>query len=279
MEDFTVDIVAKKTTSILVNDLPEIDRKMALKQILGMIDLTTLSGDDTNERVTELCEKAKSFFDGAIGIPNVAAVCVYPIFSKTVHRQLKGTDIKTACVAGAFPSGQSPLSARLIEVKYAVDHGADEIDMVISRGRMIAGDVQYLEDEIRLHKQACGDAHLKVILETGELQNLNMVYDASKIAIKSGGDFLKTSTGKIQPAATHEAFWVMMLAIKKHYQQTGEKIGIKAAGGIANTEDALNYYALVRAELGEAWLTPELFRIGASRLADNLYNDILQSAN
>ena len=278
MHHFSHDSIAAEVENILKKELPGINRNKALKQILGMIDLTTLSGDDTTERVIKLCNQARSYFSGENGIPNVAAVCVYPVFAQTVHQALKGTDIKTACVAGSFPSGQSPITIRQQEVKYAVDHGAQEIDMVISRGRLIEGDRDFVLDEVRLHKEACGDSHLKVILETGELTSLNMVYEASQLSIESGADFIKTSTGKVNPAATPEAFYIMLLAVKKHFQTTGIMVGIKAAGGIAESEEALVYYVLVKSILGEAWLSPSYFRIGASRLANNIYSDIQKLA-
>ncbi len=277
MPNFEWNTTAEAIKKILEKEKVSINRPALLKQILGMIDLTTLGGDDTTEKVLQLCETAKSYFDGEKGIPNVAAVCVYPVFTRTVHQALKGTDIRTASVAGAFPSGQSPLTIRVEEVKYAVDHGAQEIDMVISRGRMIEGDESFVQDEISMHKEACGDAHLKVILETGELKDLDMVYAASKLALSSGADFIKTSTGKISPAATPEAFFVMLQAISDFYRETGEKKGIKAAGGISTGDDALKYFLLTRAVLGEAWLNPAHFRIGASRLVENIYNEILSS--
>ncbi len=277
MPNFEWNTTAEAIKKILEKEKVSINRPALLKQILGMIDLTTLGGDDTTEKVLQLCETAKSYFDGEKGIPNVAAVCVYPVFTRTVHQALKGTDIRTASVAGAFPSGQSPLTIRVEEVKYAVDHGAQEIDMVISRGRMIEGDESFVQDEISMQKEACGDAHLKVILETGELKDLDMVYAASKLALSSGADFIKTSTGKISPAATPEAFFVMLQAISDFYRETGEKKGIKAAGGISTGDDALKYFLLTRAVLGEAWLNPAHFRIGASRLVENIYNEILSS--
>ena len=279
MPNFSQELIATEVSKIIEKELPGIKRVAALKQILGMIDLTTLSGDDTNERVINLCIQAKSYFNGEKGIPNVAAVCVYPVFARTVHQALKGTDIKTACVAGSFPSGQSPITIRQEEVKYAIDHGAEEIDMVISRGRLIEGDKAFILDEVRLHKEACGDAHLKVILETGELTNLDMVYEASQLSIEAGADFIKTSTGKVNPAATPEAFYVMLDAIKMHFKSTGKMVGIKAAGGISESQDALVYYLLVKSVLGEAWLSPSHFRIGASRLANNIYNDIQDLSN
>jgi len=178
-------------------------------------------------------------------------------------------------VAGAFHSGQSPLPVRIDEVKYAVDHGADEIDMVISRGRLLEGDMDFVFDEVRLIKEACGEAHLKVILETGELKTPELIRKASVIAINAGAEFIKTSTGKITPAATHEAFLIMLDTIKEYYEATGEMIGIKPAGGISTPEEALSYYLLVKHILGERWLSSVHFRIGASSLADKVYDEII----
>jgi deoxyribose-phosphate aldolase len=253
------------------------NRDSVLKQILGFVDLTTLSGDDTNQRVLELCHTGMSFFDGEKGIPNVAAICVFPVFANVVHHALKGTDIKTACVAGAFPSGQSPLPLRIDEVKYAVDHGADEIDMVISRGRLIEGDEAFIDDEVRMIKAACGEAHLKVILETGELKSVDLIRKASELAINAGADFIKTSTGKVDPAATPEAFLIMLDTIKEYFEATGKMIGIKPAGGISEPDEAIYYFAMVKSVLGEAWLNATHFRIGASRLAGKVYKEILAS--
>jgi deoxyribose-phosphate aldolase len=264
-----------RAQNIIAKGKINLDKKQALKQILGFIDLTTLNGDDTTQKVEALCAKAESYFDGDQGIPNVAAVCVYPVFANTVHHALKGTDINTACVAGAFPSGQSPLTVRIDEVKYAVDHGADEIDMVISRGRLIEGDTDFVYDEVKLIKEACGEAHLKVILETGELKTPELIRKAGGIAINTGADFLKTSTGKVSPAATPEAFLVMLDTIKEYFENTGKMIGVKPAGGISTPEDALTYYLLVKHTLGERWLSHAHFRIGASSLADKVYKEII----
>ena len=266
-----------KAKKIIEAGKTEIDRQQVLRQIIGCIDLTTLSGDDTTPKVEALCAKAESFFDGDKGIPNVAAVCVYPVFANTVHHALKGTDIKTACVAGAFPSGQSPLPVRIDEVKYAVDHGADEIDMVISRGRLLEGDADFVFDEVRLIKEACGEAHLKVILETGELKTPKLIRKASVIAIDAGADFIKTSTGKIAPAATHEAVVIMLDTIKEYFDATGNMIGIKPAGGISTPDDAITYYLLVKHILGERWLSRTHFRIGASSLADKVYDETIMN--
>lgn len=245
-------------------------RNELLKHILGLVDLTTLEGADTNEKVIALCEKAKGFKDKSLGIPNVAAVCVYPVFVRLVKDQLIGSDIKTASVAGAFPSGQSPLSVKLMEVQYAVDQGADEIDMVISRGKFLQGEYDEVFDEIASIRDVCKNVHLKVILETGELQTIENIRKASEIAINAGADFIKTSTGKIQPAATELAVLVMLDTIKEYYEKSGKKIGIKAAGGISSSDQAINYYLLVSKTLGDQWIDKEYFRIGASSLTDNI---------
>lgn len=273
----TMEDLSSRADQITEQEKQGIDRISVLKQILGMIDLTTLSGDDTYKKVQALCQQGMSFFDGGKGIPNVAAICVYPVFAGAVHHALKGSDIKTACVAGAFPSGQSPLNIRVDEVRYAIDHGADEIDMVISRGRLIEGDETFISDEVRLVKEACGDKHLKVILETGELKTVELIRKASELAILAGAGFIKTSTGKINPAATHEALLVMLDTVKEYYKKTGKMIGLKPAGGISSSDEAINYYLLVKNVLGEAWLTPNHFRIGASRLAGKVYDEILDA--
>ncbi len=248
------------------------------KNILGLIDLTTLSGDDTREKVRNLCLQAIDFENKNLGTPKTAAVCVYPVFAGVVSETLKGTGIQTACVAGAFPSGQSPLNARLLEVSYAVENGADEIDMVISRGRLLEGDTGFVLEEVKAHKEACAGKHLKVILETGELKSPELIRKACELALEGGANFLKTSTGKVMPAATHEAVLIMLDTISEFYKSEGKMIGIKPAGGIATPGEALNYYLLVQAVLGDQWLNKKLFRIGASRLAGNLYQAIEELA-
>ena len=266
----------ERAVIILDVRLNTVDRLAAMKNILGLIDLTTLSGDDNNKKVTDLCLKALSFKNVEKGIPNVAAICVYPVFSTLVSEMLFDTGLKTACVAGAFPSGLSPLNIREQEVSYAVDNGADEIDMVISRGRLIEGDENFIAEEVKRLKLMCGEAHLKVILETGELKSVSLIRKASEISINSGADFLKTSTGKMNPAATHDAFLIMLDTIKEYYEKTGRKIGIKAAGGISTADESIGYYLLVKSVLGNEWLNKDYFRIGASRLADNIYNEIVE---
>ncbi|MFZ4401343.1 MAG: deoxyribose-phosphate aldolase [Bacteroidales bacterium] len=268
-------VVANEVKKILEKGLGKFTEKKALSILLNCIDLTTLEGADTKEKVNALCEKGLSYNQKGKNIPNVAAICIYPPFAKQVLDKLKGSGIKTACVAGAFPAGQSPLFVKLIEVKYAVDEGAEEIDMVISRGTFLEGNYQTIFDEISSIKQFCGNAHLKVILETGELQTLTNVRIASDISIAAGADFIKTSTGKINPAATEEAFYVMMQSIKSHYEKTGKMIGIKPAGGISEPHQALNYFMLVNEVLGEKWLNNKYFRMGASRLADKILEKII----
>lgn len=239
--------------------------------VLNMIDLTTLEGADTPNKVRQLCGKAMNLHDAYPDLPNVAAVCVYPTFVGIAKETLKGTKIKVASVATAFPSGQSNLKVKLADTKFAVDNGADEVDMVISRGSFHAGEYDYVFDEIAAVKEACGDVRLKVILETGELGTLDKVRRASDIAMYAGADFIKTSTGKIKPAATMPVTLTMLEAIKDFYYKNNVMIGMKPAGGISNAKLALHYLVMVKEVLGDAWLTNEWFRFGASSLA----NDVL----
>lgn len=255
-------------------ELRYFDFPKAYRFILGVIDLTTLEGSDNAARVQQLCEKAMAFRDDANGIPATAAVCVYPPFAAQAKSILKDTDIHVACVAGAFPAGQSPIEIKMAEVAYAVAQGADEIDMVISRGKFLEGDYQTVYDEIAAIKAACGHAHLKVILETGELGSADNIYKASQIAIAAGADFIKTSTGKIKVNATPESFLVMLDAIRDHYEATGKMVGMKPAGGIADAPTAIAFLKILENVLGEKWLTNRYFRIGASRLADKIRAEI-----
>lgn len=249
----------------------------ALKLALSMIDLTTLEGQDTPGKVRQLCQKAMHLHDSVPDLPHVAAVCVYPTMVKVARQALAGhDDIKVASVATAFPSGMAPLSVKLEDVRVAVAEGADEVDMVISRGAFLAGDYQRVFDEIVAVKEACGPAHLKVILETGELGTLDRVRRASVLAINAGADFIKTSTGKIQPAATLPVTLVMLLAIRDHYYATGRRVGMKPAGGISKAKLAVQYLVMLRETLGEGWLTPDLFRFGASSLANDLLMQIVK---
>lgn len=248
----------------------------ALKMALGMIDLTTLSGDDTPGKVSQLCKKAGHLHDYSPGLPSVAAVCVYPLFVRLAKRKLEGTAIRVASVATAFPSGQTTRQLKIAETKFAVEEGADEVDMVISRGEFLRGNYHFVYDEIAAVKEACGSAHLKVILETGELSTLDNVRLASDIAMHAGADFIKTSTGKIQSAATLPVTMVMLEAIRDFYQLTGKKIGMKPAGGISNSKLALQYLVILRETLGEAWMNRNFFRFGASSLANDLLMQIVK---
>ncbi len=262
--------IKERIASILQEDFDELNRKDALRIILNVIDLTTLEGSDTNQKIKEICYQARRFKVNGPDIPNVAAVCFYPPFAALAKSQLKETGINVACVAGAFPSGQAPLDVRIAEVRYAVKEGADEIDMVISRGKFLEGDFQYVYDEVKAIKEACGKAHLKVILETGELESLSNIRIASDIAISAGADFIKTSTGKIPIAATLEAFIVMLDAIKEHFEKTGKMVGIKPAGGIREADEALKYLLVLEKVLGKEWMNNSWFRIGASSLANHV---------
>jgi deoxyribose-phosphate aldolase len=248
----------------------------ALKLALSMIDLTTLEGSDTPGKVQQLCYKAMHLHDAYPGLPKVAAVCVYPSLVGVAKSALKGSGIHVASVATAFPSGQAPLQVKLDDTRFAIAEGADEVDMVISRGAFLRGDYAYVFDEIAAVKEVCGETHLKVILETGELSTLDNVRKASDIAIAAGGDFIKTSTGKVQPAATMPVTLVMLEAIRDHYYKTGKMVGMKPAGGISSSKLAIQYLVMLRETLGEAWLSPDWFRFGASRLANDILMQILK---
>jgi deoxyribose-phosphate aldolase len=242
-----------------------------LSMVLSMIDLTTLEGKDTPNKVKQMCYKAAHLHDAYVGLPTVAAVCVYPSMVPIAKEALKDTTIKIASVSTAFPSGQAPFEVKKMDTKFAIEAGADEIDMVISRGKFLAGEHAFVFDEIAAIKEICGTKRLKVILETGELATLDQVRRASDIAIHAGADFIKTSTGKIQPAATMQVTYTMLMAIRDHFDRTGKMVGMKPAGGISTSKLALHNLVMVNEILGEAWLSNEWFRFGASSLA----NDVL----
>ncbi len=248
-----------------------------LKLALSMIDLTTLEGKDTPGKVKQLCYKALHLHEQLDDIPNVAAVCVYPTYVKIAKKALAGSDIQVASVATAFPSGQSSRNTKILDTQFAVEQGADEIDMVISRGEFLAGEYNFVYDEIASIKEACGEAHLKVILETGELDTLDNVRKASEIAMYAGADFIKTSTGKIQPAATMPVTYVMLDAIKDFYLKTGKIIGMKPAGGISTSKIALQYLVMLNEVLGKQWMNSTYFRFGASSLANDILMQLVKS--
>ncbi|MDP4683449.1 MAG: deoxyribose-phosphate aldolase [Crocinitomicaceae bacterium] len=251
-------------------------KKQGLRMALNMIDLTTLEGKDTPGKVKQMCYKAMHLHDVQQDLPTVAAVCVYPSMVKIAKNEVKNSNVKVASVSTAFPSGQAPMDVKLRDTKFAVSEGADEIDMVISRGKFLIGEYNFVYDEIAAIKEACGKARLKVILETGELATLDNVRRASDIAIMAGADFIKTSTGKVQPAATMQVTYTMLMAIKDHYDRTGIMIGMKPAGGISTAKQALHYLVMVNETLGSKWLTNEWFRFGASSLANDLLMQIMK---
>lgn len=259
--------VARFQTRSIKNEAKE----QGLKMVLNMIDLTTLEGKDTPGKVRQMCYKAQHLHDLKEGLPTVAAVCVYPTMVAEAKKALGNSPIKVASVSTAFPSGQSTREIKLSDTKFAVDQGADEIDMVISRGKFLAGEYNFVFDEIAAIKEVCGKARLKVILETGELASLDQIRRASDIAMYAGADFIKTSTGKIQPAATMQVTYTMLCAIKDFYRKTGVKVGMKPAGGISSSKLALHNLVMVKETLGVDWLNNEWFRFGASSLA----NDVL----
>jgi deoxyribose-phosphate aldolase len=274
------------------------DAKVAgLRLAMSMVDLTTLEGKDSPEKVRSLCRKAMAPYAGTLPpgqisglptppIPPVAAVCVYPSMVGICRKTLSGSTVKVASVATGFPSGQFPLDLRLRDVTAAVDAGADEIDMVINRGAFLAGQYDVVAEEIRQTRVACGDAHLKIILETGELETTDNIRRASDLAIdaassvgtvEDGDIFIKTSTGKVSPAATMPVTLVMLQAILDHYLATGVRIGMKPAGGIKTAKSALHYLVMVKETVGDAWLTPSLFRFGASSLANDLLRSLVKA--
>ncbi|HEX3720844.1 MAG TPA: deoxyribose-phosphate aldolase [Verrucomicrobiae bacterium] len=251
-----------------------------LKMVASMIDLTTLEGKDTPGRVAYLCRKAMQPIEPKYEVPSCAAVCVYPNMVRCARRFLGGqSPVHVASVATGFPSGQYPLRTKLEETRRAVADGADEIDMVIDRGAFLAGEHRKVFDEIAAVREACGPAHLKVILETGELVTYDNVRLASQIAMEAGADFIKTSTGKVQPAATIPVTLVMLEAIRDYFFETGVRIGMKPAGGIRTAKQSLAYLVMVKETLGDDWLTPDLFRIGASTLLNDVLMQIAKIAD
>ncbi|MFL6529961.1 MAG: deoxyribose-phosphate aldolase [Chthoniobacterales bacterium] len=250
-----------------------------LKLAVSMMDLTTLEGKDTPGKVAFLCRKAMQPLDSRYDVPSCAAVCVYPNLVRAAKKFLGESGVKVASVATAFPSGLMPLRLKLDEVRSVVRDGADEVDMVINRGVFLAGDHNRTFDEIAAVKEACGEAHLKVILETGELQTYDNVRIASEIAMRAGADFIKTSTGKVNPAATMPVTLVMLEAIRDYFYETGVRIGMKPAGGIRTAKQALAWLVMVKETLGDDWLTPDLFRFGASTLVNDVLMQIVKTVD
>ena len=246
-----------------------------LKLALSLIDLTTLNSVDTQAKGVSFAEKVNGFTDTFPGIPNVAAICVYPSLVNSVAKTLKCKGVGVASVAACFPASQSFIEVKTLESKMAVDAGATDIDIVISQGAWLSNDYQTVFDEIKAIKEIVGSAHLKVILETGVLRSAEDIWNASIVAMEAGADFIKTSTGKLDPAATPQAVYIMCEAIKTYAAKVGRKVGIKPAGGMTISEDALLYMAIVGNTLGDEWLNNKMFRLGASRMANNILKDIV----
>ena len=280
-------MVEQRAASFTRRSIKTQSKTQGLRLALSMIDLTTLEGKDSDEKVRSLCRKAITPWEGEItpSLPSVAAVCVYPSLVRIAKRALEGSGVHVASVATGFPSGQFPLSVRIDDVTKAVEAGADEIDMVINRGAFLSGHYDEVAEEIKQVRIACGEAHLKIILETGELETLENVRSASDLVIEAaasagpiadGEVFIKTSTGKVSPAATMPVTLVMLDAIQSYFDKTGVRIGMKPAGGIRTAKQSLHYLVMVKETLGDDWLTPSLFRFGASSLANDVLRQLVR---
>jgi deoxyribose-phosphate aldolase len=270
--------VEERAASLGKRSIKKQAKQAGIRLAISMIDLTTLEGKDSEGKVRQLCQKARHPLPGDASVPHVAAVCVYPTLVATAREALRGSGVKVASVATGFPAGLVPLEAKLTDTRRAVEAGADEIDMVIDRGAFLSGEYEKVFDEILRVKEACGRAHLKVILETGELETYDNVRKASHLAMAAGADFIKTSTGKVAPAATPPVVLVMLEAIRDHYLETGRRVGMKPAGGIKTSKQALHLLVLVKETLGDAWLTPDLFRLGASTLTNDLLMQLVKES-
>lgn len=266
--------VQVQVAALIEKKVPENNTEEVKKFLFNCIDLTTLNTTDSDESVMRFTEKVNRFDDEFPDLKNVAAICVYPNFAQVVKDTLEVEGINIACVSGGFPSSQTFTEVKIAETAMALADGADEIDIVIPVGAFLSGDYETMCEEIMELKETCKEHHLKVILETGALKTASNIKKASILSMYSGADFIKTSTGKQQPAATPEAAYVMCQAIKEYYEQTGNKVGFKPAGGINTVNDALIYYTIVKEVLGKEWLSNELFRLGSSRLANLLLSEI-----
>lgn len=262
-------------TRLLEQKKAQYDTAEVRRELLSTVELTTLKVTDSQESVLQFTERVNHFADEHPDLPHLATVCVYPNFAKIVSESLEAEGVEVACVSGGFPSAQTFIEIKTTETALAVHDGATEIDMVLSVGTFLSGDYETCADEIAEIKAACSERPLKVILETGALQTASNIKRASVLSMYAGADFIKTSTGKIEPAATPEAAYVMCQAIKEYHKETGIRIGFKAAGGVSTVDDALTYYTIVREMLGKEWIDENLFRIGTSRLANLLVSEIL----
>ncbi len=271
--NLTDEQVTEQVNSLLAEKKEQHKNKAVYSQIYGCIDLTTLNSTDNRESVWQFTETVNNFDGTRPDVPNVAAICVYPNFARTVKEALTA-DVRIASVSAGFPSSQTFTEVKIAETALAVADGADEIDVVVNLGHFLGEEYEEMCEELTEIKEACRQATLKVILETGALKSATNIYNASILSLYSGADFLKSSTGKGYPGATPEAIYVMCLAIREYQHMTGRKAGIKVSGGVATEEDALNYYTIVKETLGDEWCQKSLFRVGASRLADALLKAI-----
>ncbi|HXM79361.1 MAG TPA: deoxyribose-phosphate aldolase [Thermoanaerobaculia bacterium] len=271
--------IEERAASLAKRSIKKGAKQTGIRLAISMLDLTTLEGKDSEGKIRQLCRKGIRPMPEDPSVPHVAAICVYPNFVAIAKDALAGSGVKVASVATGFPAGQVPLPVKLEDTRRAVELGADEIDMVIDRGAFLSGEYDRVADEILAVKEACGPAHLKVILETGELETYDNVRRASDLAMASGADFIKTSTGKVTPAATPPVVLVMLEAIRDYYLATGRRVGMKPAGGIKTSKQALHLLVLVKETLGDAWLTPDLFRIGASTLANDLLMQLAKESS
>ena len=266
--------VKRQVENLLKDHLQENNTKEVKQFLLNSVELTTLKTTDSEDSVLKFVEKVNKFDDVYPELGHVATVCVYPCFAKICHDILENEEVEIACVAGSFPSAQTFVEVKIAETALAIKDGATEIDIVIPVGKFLAGDYEGMCDEIAEIKAVCGDKKLKTILETGCLKTASNIKKASILAMYAGADYIKTSTGKLEPAATPEAAFVMCQAIKEYYDKTGIQIGFKPAGGMKTVEDALTYYTIVKEVLGEKWLTNQWLRLGTSSLANKLLSDI-----
>ena len=266
--------VRNAVKQIIAEKVHENDNLEVKKFLLGSVELTTLKTTDSEESVLAFTEKVNEFDEAYPNLPHVATICVYPCFAKTVSESLEVDGVEIACVSGSFPSSQALIEVKVAETALAIKDGATEIDIVMPVGKFLSGDYEGVADEINELKEVCGEKKMKVILETGCLKTAENIKKASIIAMYAGADYIKTSTGKLEPAATPEAAYIMCQAIKEYYEETGVQIGFKPAGGINSVMDALIYYTIVKEVLGEKWLTNQWFRLGTSRLANMLLSEI-----
>ena len=273
--DITDEEVKEAVKKIIAEKVHENDTPEVKKFLLGSVELTTLKTTDSETSVMAFTEKVNQFEEAYPTLPHVATICVYPRFAKTVSETLEVEGVEVACVSGSFPSSQSLIEVKTIETQLAIKDGATEIDIVLPVGSMLEGDYETVVDEIQQQKEACGEHDMKVILETGCLKTAKNIKIASILSMYAGADYIKTSTGKLEPAATPEAAYVMCQAIKEYYNETGIQIGLKPAGGLNSVMDALIMYTIVKEVLGEKWLTNHWFRMGTSRLANLLLSEVV----